>query len=246
VDALDPSPAWHAHLARRAARAGWRNVRLLRARVEDAALEPGAYDLVFARWVLSFLPDPGRVVRRLAAALRPGGVLAVQDYDHEGVSLFPESAGFRAVVRATRALYAKGGGDAFVAGSLPRHLRAAGLTVDPAVATVLCGGPSSGAFRWADAFFPPHSATMVRAGVLARAERARFLREWAERRADPDALFFSPIVVDLAGRRARGARLSVRRGGSRRTSRAARSPRSARPRRSAPRAAPPSGASPPR
>jgi SAM-dependent methyltransferase len=172
--------------------------------VESARLEDGAYDLVFARWVVQFLADPGGVVRRLARALKPGGVLAIEDYDHEGISLFPESAGFRAVVRATRALVASRGGNAFIAGDLPRHMRAAGLAVDPVVPNVLCGGPDSPAFRWADAFFVPHSENMVRAGVLTADERTLFLREWAERKADPDAMFFSPIVADVAGRRPYG------------------------------------------
>jgi SAM-dependent methyltransferase len=202
VDALDPSPVWHEALERRAREGGWKNVRLLRARAEDAGLEDGAYDLIFARWLFQFLPDPGALVRHVARALRPGGVLAIQDYDHEGISLFPESAGFRAVVRATRALVASRGGNAFVAGDLPRHLRAAGLAVEPVGATVLCGGPASPAFRWAGSFFVPHSENMVRAGVLTEEERGLFLREWAAREADPDAMFFSPIVAEVAGRRA--------------------------------------------
>ena len=32
-------------------------------------------------------------------------------------------------------------------------------------------------------------------------EREQFLNEWAERSADPNSLFFSPIVVGAAGRK---------------------------------------------
>ena len=64
---------------------------------------------------------------RFARALRPGGVLAVQDYNHEGVSLFPASAGFLAVIEATRRLYASRGGDTWIAGRLPRLYADAGL-----------------------------------------------------------------------------------------------------------------------
>jgi hypothetical protein len=42
---------------------------------------------------------------------------------------------------------------------------------------------------------------MVAAGVLTEAERTQFLEEWEARRADPNAIFFSPIVVDVAGRK---------------------------------------------
>lgn len=203
VDAFDESPVWHAHLARLAAERRWSNVRLLEARVEDAALEEGAYDLVLARWVLSFLPGVDRLVARLSRSLRPGGVLAVEDYNHEGISLFPESDGFRAVVRATRAMWASRGGDMWIAGRLPGWMRSAGLEVVDTTPTVLCGGPESGVYRWADAFFPAHAGRMVEAGLLTPEERARFDADWAERLGNPDARFFSPILVDVAGRRPR-------------------------------------------
>ncbi len=199
--ALDESPLWIDHVRATATERGWRNVRALQSRLEDAEIEPASLDLVFLRWVLSFPPDPAAVLRRLAAALRPGGLLAVQDYNHEGISVFPESEGFRAVVAATRRLYATRGGDPWVGARLPRLFREAGLSLESHEPTVLCGGPGSLAFRWADLFFVPHSDTMVDAGVLDPADRDRFLREWKERSADPDARFFSPIVVSAAARR---------------------------------------------
>jgi SAM-dependent methyltransferase len=44
-------------------------------------LEPDAFDLVSARKVLEHLPDPSAALWRMAAALRPGGWLLVEDTD---------------------------------------------------------------------------------------------------------------------------------------------------------------------
>ena len=202
VVALDESPRWIEHVEGEIRRRGVRNVRAVRARIQDAELEPKSFDLVFARLVLSFLPAPGQVVARIAAALRTGGAFAFQDYNHEGVSIFPESEGFRAVVRATRAMYAQAGGDTWVAGRTSAIFRAAGLATESLVPNVICGGPDSPAFRWAGLFFPHFSAAMEQKGLLTAAERRQFLSEWAERERNPDALFFSPIVVDAVGRKA--------------------------------------------
>jgi SAM-dependent methyltransferase len=201
VHALDESARWIEHLEQEIEAHSWTNVRAECARLEDAELEDGAYDLVFARWVLSFVPDPARAVQRLARALKPGGQLALEDYNHEGVSLFPESSGFRAVVRATRALYASHGGDVWIAGRASALVRAAGLELVSLVPNVICGGPGSGAFRWAGLFFPHFSRAMVEQGLLSESERDQFLEEWAARERDPDALFYSPIVVDVLARR---------------------------------------------
>jgi SAM-dependent methyltransferase len=201
VIAVDESPQWMAFLERRKRERDWENVELVRARIQELELAPGSCDLVFSRWVLSFLPGVGELVARLAPALAPGGALAIEDYNHEGVSLFPESDGFRAAVRATRALYASRGGDTWIAARLPGAFRRAGLELCDYTPTVMCGGPDSPAFRWADAFFPHHSAGMRDAGLLTAAEQRQFIEEWEARKRDPDAVFFSPIVVDAAARR---------------------------------------------
>jgi len=197
---VDASPKWIEHLRARIRSQGWSEVRTLQADINTLELE-GGYDVVFLRWVLSFLPERARVVRRLAELLVPGGRLAVMDYNHEGISVFPRSAGFEAVVRATRRLYAQSGGDTWVMGSIASLFRSAGLRPTVFEPVVIGGGPDSPAFRWADAFFPYHSQPMVEQGVLTAAERELFLREWEERKVDPDALFFSPIVVGAVGRK---------------------------------------------
>ena len=145
----------------------------------------------------SFAPSSGQRTK----LFQVHGRFALQDYNHVGVSLFPESAGFRAVVRATRELYRQAGGDTFVAGRVPAYFRRAGLELVEFRPNVLAGGPASGPFRWAGLFFPHFSLKMVEKGLLTADERAQFLAEWAARERDPDALFFSPIVVDAAAKK---------------------------------------------
>lgn len=204
VTALDESPVWQACLADAVAARGWTNVVPLLGKLEEVELGERAFDVVFCRWVLSFLPDPAAAVAKLARALAPGGLLLVQDYNHEGLSLFPRSAGFDAMVRAVRAFYSRAGGDVWIAGRLPRLLFDAGFEVFDVRSTVLSGGPDSPAFRWADAFFPYFCRVFEEGGLIGPEERELFLREWEERKGDPGAVFFSPIVVDVGGKRGAG------------------------------------------
>jgi ubiquinone/menaquinone biosynthesis C-methylase UbiE len=203
VVALDESPLWLEYLETKLRESSIRNVRLLRARIQDAELEPESLDLIFSRWVFSFLPDPAAIVKKLARALKPGGVFAIEDYNHEGISIFPESEGLKAVVRATRSMYTQSGGDPWVAGRALSIFRAAGLEATSITPNVMCGPPSSPVFRWAGRFFPHFSQSMVDKKLMSAAERELFLREWSERERDPDALFFSPFIVDAAARKRR-------------------------------------------
>ncbi|TAH36391.1 MAG: methyltransferase domain-containing protein [Planctomycetota bacterium] len=198
---VDLVPAMLAEARRMALQRGYDNVRLLQGDLHTVSLPPDSFDLIWLRWVLSFPPDPQVILQRLAAALAPGGALVVQDYNHEGVSLFPESAGFAAAIRATRALYSSAGGDPWIGARLPRLFHGAGLRLEDYRGDVLTGGPGEPAFEWAQRFFPPYSAQFVARGLMSPAEREQFLAEWAERAADPHARYFSPIVVTATGRR---------------------------------------------
>ena len=201
---IDDSSRWIEHCRDRAEAEAWPGTDLLEGRLEeigaDASLE-ARFDGIFCRWVLSFPPDPGSLVRRMASWLRPGGRLVVVDYNHEGVSLYPRSPGFDAVIRATRDWYESRGGSAFVAGDVPHHLRQAGLELVEQRPFVRCGRPGSTTWQWADDFFPPYSHKMENLGLLTPEEGKQFRREWEERSEDPDACFYSPIIVGFAGRR---------------------------------------------
>jgi demethylmenaquinone methyltransferase/2-methoxy-6-polyprenyl-1,4-benzoquinol methylase len=63
---------------RRVSAAGWRNVRLVQADAEAFEF-PARVDAVVSTYALTQVPGCGRVVERAAAALRPGGRLAVLD-----------------------------------------------------------------------------------------------------------------------------------------------------------------------
>ncbi len=201
--ALDESPVWMEYLQQKIAKSGWRNVQTQQSRIEEARIEPASFNFIFARWVLSFPPNPEALVKQISSWIKPGGVFAVQDYNHEGISLFPESEGFRAVVQGTRKLYRSGGGDPWVGARLPRFFEESGLALFDFNPTVICGGPDSPAFRWADSFFPVHSQRMVELGHLSTSDRELMLKEWEEHRKDPHSRFFSPILLDIAGRKTR-------------------------------------------
>jgi SAM-dependent methyltransferase len=82
VRGLDRSADVLATARRRAEELGLRQVDFLAADVATVDLG-GPFDAVIGRQVLMYAQDPVAVVRRLAAALVPGGILAFQEPDDE-------------------------------------------------------------------------------------------------------------------------------------------------------------------
>jgi 2-polyprenyl-3-methyl-5-hydroxy-6-metoxy-1,4-benzoquinol methylase len=61
---------------------------------------PGGFDLVHARYLVEWLPDKALALRRMVAALRPGGVLLDEEPDWVTIFETPESSALRHVMIA--------------------------------------------------------------------------------------------------------------------------------------------------
>jgi ubiquinone/menaquinone biosynthesis C-methylase UbiE len=64
--------------------------------------EQSAYDLVFARYLLSHLPRPQRAVEAMVRALRPGGRLVLEDVFFPGHVCYPPAQPSPATWSSTR------------------------------------------------------------------------------------------------------------------------------------------------
>jgi SAM-dependent methyltransferase len=105
-------------------------------RLHDVALDPPPgppFDLVHARLVLVHVPERDAALANMVAALRPGGVLLVEDADPALQPLScleetgPEQVLANTLRRGFRTLLAERGVDLAFGRSLPRRLRHAGL-----------------------------------------------------------------------------------------------------------------------
>lgn len=199
VTALEPSPLFLDHLAHFVQKNDWKNVHLIRSTVEETLLPNHHYDFIFARWVIGFVAQPEKFFERLLAALKPGGVIAFQDYYYEGLSLSPRGGPFDGMAEVVRAYYKTVGGDPYITGKIPIWFRQYGLKTIDYTPHTYSGGPDSPIFEWAHRFFSVHIHHMVEKHVMTPSQGEAMLADWIAHRNNPDALFFSPVVVDVAG-----------------------------------------------
>jgi SAM-dependent methyltransferase len=89
--------------------------------------EPETYDLVFGRFVVSHLSDRPGMVRRMCAALRPGGRLVLEDIDYGGAFCYPPNVAFGLQCTLYCSLISRRGGDALLGPQLVGLCRDAGL-----------------------------------------------------------------------------------------------------------------------
>ncbi len=107
-----------------------------------SASESGSFDIAHARFLLEHVPDPLAVVRAMAAAIKPGGRVVIEDDDHGMFRPWPEPPGVMIVWHAYVRTYDRLGNDPYVGRRLVQLLAQAGLS--PTRSTLLPFGASSG------------------------------------------------------------------------------------------------------
>jgi len=201
VDAVERSPAFAARLRRLSRRDAWGEGTIWNTELLAAPLPRERYDLVFARWVFLFLPDPERHLRALVRALKPGGRLAIEDYHRDSFVLIPRPPEWPAFMAADRAFFAAQGGDANIGARLPELYRRVGLDVMEVTPAVKSGPPGSPVWRWLSTYFLGVMNRYAAHRPFTPSDARRLRSHWLRAARDRASLMISPTVLDVVGRR---------------------------------------------
>lgn len=164
----------------------------------DGPPESGAFELAHARAVIEWIPDRAAAIANMVAALKPGGVLLLEDVDIAGAKLgFPENGLRDAAVTAVGRLAAAGGADLYFGRELRKQLADAGLVgIESDVRTVLQRGgePTTDFQRLTLEQLAP---VLVAQGLLTEAEVSQSIADLA----DPQIYGYPPLMVAAWGRK---------------------------------------------
>lgn len=151
----------------RAEAAGHRNVKAILAADDDIPVaEP--FDAALGRNILLHQPDPASMIRRAAAALRPGGIVAFHEpaiYLPNRFQAFPRVALFDQVAAAMNAVFVATVPSPDVAGRLFSFFSSAGLPSPHLIAECAIGGPESPIARWMALSYRSMLPHIVRLGL---------------------------------------------------------------------------------
>ncbi|HEY6319802.1 MAG TPA: class I SAM-dependent methyltransferase [Acidimicrobiia bacterium] len=163
--------------------------------------EPAAYDVVYTRFLLQHLSHPVELLARMWAAVRPGGVLLVEDTDFDGWVCHPPNGGFDFFVRSYAEVLRRRGGDHRAGLRMAEHFLACGIA-PPEVRLVqpahLDGDEKTLAWSTLDAT----RDAIVAEHVASAGEVDAALADLAAFTADPTTLVSGPRIFQVWTRRA--------------------------------------------
>ncbi len=203
VDAVERSKPFAAHLRKLCSRDGRKEGTIWESDLIDAPLPENKYDLIFARWVFLFLPEPVKHLRKLARALKPGGRIAIQDYHRESMMLYPTPKDWPELIAADIAFFKTQGGDASIGGHLQEMYKKAGLVPESAKAELKTGFPDSAVWTWASWYFLGVMPRLGKIKPFSPAAARRVSAAWRAAAKRPESLFVAPAVLDCVARKPR-------------------------------------------
>ena len=162
-------------------------------------------DLVYARFLLTHLPDADEAATRLVNAVRPGGYLVVEDIDYAGSIVYPDSEAYRRYCELYTGTARARGGDPNIGPRLPAILRDAGCEqVQVSIVQPAALDPSGpgGDMKLAIPLTVENIADAVVAeGLAEREEIDALIDDLYRLAADPNTLMGFPRIVQVWGRR---------------------------------------------
>lgn len=165
---------------------------------DASAIEGSAYDVAYARFLLSHVGEPGLVVKAMVAALKPGGVVIVEDCNFSGYFCHPPCASHDLYVEFYRETVRRRGGNADLGPALPSLLMGAGLERIGVSVWQECGLEGE-AKQIPPLTLARISDAVVSEGVATAEEVEKAVAELYDLAANPTTLMGMPRVVQAWG-----------------------------------------------
>jgi len=203
IDAVERSPVFADLLRTRCRTDGFGQGSLWETDLIAARLPRASYELIFARWVFLFLPDPEAHLSRLVAALKPGGLLAIEDYCRATMRRVPEPPHWENFLKADLAFFASEGGDANIGARLPDLYRRVGLDLVDVRPTIKAGPAGSTVWNWVTSYFMGVMPQLGTFRPFTAAQAAALRRDWLAAGRRRTSWLIAPTLVDVVGRKPR-------------------------------------------
>ncbi len=167
--------------------------------------EPGAYDLVYGRFILSHLASRVATVGAMRDALRPGGILVLEDIDFTGAFCHPPHPAFARYCALYRAVIQRRGGDAALGPQIWGLCADAGLRgVEVAVVHPVHTGSAPEKALSLSTLVNIRDAVLAE-GLATSEELERTIGEMTALTEDPTSLVGLPRIFQVLARKADAA-----------------------------------------
>jgi SAM-dependent methyltransferase len=169
----------------------------------DAAIaqEAEAYDLVYARFVLTHVSEPLQTLKAMVKACKPTGLMVIEDIDFSGSFCYPDCQAYRRFLELYKQVIERRGGDPDIGQKLPGMFARAGLT--QVQINVIQPADTQGDVKLVAAITMARIAdSLIAEGLATASQVEEIIADLNEAAADPQILMSMARIFQVWGRRA--------------------------------------------
>ncbi len=198
VIAVDGSRRFLDFLQATCSQRGLGNIETTEADLDRADLPESAADGAWCRWVFAFVKNPRRVLERVRAALKPGGVLVLHEYfDYSTWRVTPRSARIEQFVQAVMKSWRADGGEPDIALELSVWLGELRFEIKEMRPIVDIVPPTNFVWQWLRTFIHVNRQRLLKLGHLTAEQAEGISQALEEVEAGPHAFMVTPAVLEI-------------------------------------------------
>ena len=175
-------------------------VDFLASSFDAMTLVPDSLDGAWCRWALAWVPNPGEVIAKGVAALRPGGAFVCHEYfDWRTLQTEPHQPELANGIAVALKSFKDSEGEIDIGRRLPGLFAEQGLDVIGVRPMSKLALPGTLTWQWPSSFFAIYLPKLVEAGLLDEHTCGAALDQWQQLGITPGACCFGPQMVEVIG-----------------------------------------------
>jgi len=202
VTAIDISVTYVEHGNSQAKSRGYEHVEFLERQAPDLRLDHEQFDIIYCRWVLSWVKNVEGIISEVSKLLKPGGVFLVQEYAQWGTfRIIPEIPAIRTVIEACRESWRLMPSEIDIAPKLPEMFSKNELHIEHKMMLEKVSSPGQLVWQWPGTFLHIYSEKLIEMGLLTDSEFSEFKNTWPSLEAEPSAMIITPLMMEFIARK---------------------------------------------
>lgn len=200
ITAIELSPVYAKECAERLKE--YPNVKVLNADLHELNLGKQKFDAVFGRWIWMWLPKPERALQKILAHLKPGGIIALQEYvDYGSMNLSSDSPIQTQVKDAIMKSFSDTGGDPDIVKRLVPLFEKYGLEIEMLDSNSKLVRPQDPTWDWPTHFYQTYLPILQAKNYLTSAQVKQFQKVWQKAYEVPGTFWIAPTVASVIARK---------------------------------------------
>ncbi|MDC1395923.1 methyltransferase domain-containing protein, partial [Bacteroidia bacterium] len=173
------------------------NIETLHCDFDDMELKPNSIDGMYCRWALAWVPNPEEVLKKVYAALKPGGKMVIHEYFNWSThQTQPNKPALSKAIAACLLSFKEQPGDIDVGRDLAPVLSSMGMTLHTRPMAKLAT-PNELTWQWPKSFYEIYFPSLVDMNYLSSQDAKAALKDLEDLEHTNGAHLFCPTLIEI-------------------------------------------------